>query len=74
VTDNAASIAANYNVNGVEVAYHSVRQAKLQLFVGANPVRVLIDGGEVSARYDRGGATISLAVPAGQHQMKITLE
>src|SRR5436190_15720390 len=66
VTDNAVSVAANYNANEVEVVYHSASQAKLQLFVGANPVRVLLDGGEVSARYDREVATISLTMPAGQ--------
>ena len=73
-SDNAASVAANYNANAVEVAYHAASQAEIQLFVGANPVRVLLDGREVNARYDRGGTTISLTVPAGQHQLKIALQ
>ncbi len=73
-SDNAASVAANYNANAVEVAYHAASQAEIQLFVGANPVRVLLDGREVNARYDRGDTTISLTVPAGQHQLKIALQ
>jgi hypothetical protein len=68
------SFAANYHANAVEVACHATSQAKIQLFVGAEPVRVLLDGREVSARYDRDGATISLTVPAGQHQLKIALK
>jgi hypothetical protein len=35
---------------------------------------VLLDGREVSARYDRDGATISLTVPAGAHQLKVALQ
>ena len=73
-SDNVASIAANYNANAVEVACHAASQSKIQLFVGAKPMRVLLDGREVSARYDRDGATISLTVPAGQRQLKIALK
>jgi hypothetical protein len=73
-SDNAVSIAANYNANAIEVACYAASQAKIQLFVGARPVRVLLDVREVSGRYDPGGTTISLTVPAGQHQLKIALK
>jgi hypothetical protein len=73
-SDNAASVAANYNTSTVEVASYATSQVRLQLFVGGDPARVLLDGREVSARYDRDGATISLTVPAGEHQLKVALQ
>jgi hypothetical protein len=73
-SDNRASAAANYSANAVEVAYHVANQAKIQLFVGARPLRVMLDGREVSAGYNSTEATISLTVPAGQHQLKIALK
>jgi hypothetical protein len=73
-SDGAASVAANYNANAVDVAYQAASRANLQLFVGVRPVRVLLDGHEVSAHYDREHIMISLTVPAGHHQLKIVLQ
>lgn len=73
-SDNRASAAANYSANAVEAAYHVANQAKIRLFVGARPLRVLLDGREISAGYNSTESTISLTVPAGQHQLKIALK
>jgi hypothetical protein len=73
-SDNAASVAANYGGNAVEVACDVASQAKIQLFVGGEPTRVLLDGRELTARYDRDSKAISLTLPAGRHQFKIALQ
>lgn len=72
-SDNAASVAVNYNANAIEAACSVAAQTKLQLFTGAKPLRVLLDGHEAPVNFDQAGATISLTVPAGQHQLKIEL-
>jgi len=44
------------------------------LFVGKKPVRVLLDGKELSANafnFNRADGTISLNVPAEQHEIQI---
>jgi len=72
-SDNPASIAANYTANGVEVACYAMSATKIQLFAGSSPARALLDGREVAVNYNRADATISLTIPAGQHQLKIEL-
>ena len=50
------------------------RATKVTLFVGKNPVRVLLDGKELSANafsFNRTDGTISLELPGGQHDLKI---
>jgi len=73
-SDSAASVAANYNANAIDVACYSASQAKIQLFAGAKPVRVLLDGRELRAHYDRDSMALSLTMPAGQHQLRIALQ
>jgi hypothetical protein len=72
-SDNAASIAMNYNADTVEAACFVAVQAKLHLFTGAKPARVLLDDGEAPMSYDQAEAAVSLTVPAGRHQLKIEL-
>jgi hypothetical protein len=73
-SDNPASVAANYQGNAVEVACYVSSEARIQLFVGAEPARVLLDGHELTAHYDRKSKGISLTVPAGRHQLRIALQ
>jgi len=72
-SDNVASLAVNYNENAVEAACYVAAQTKFQLFIGAKPLRALLDGHEVAMSYNQAEATISLTVPAGRRQLKIEL-
>jgi hypothetical protein len=72
-SDKAASVAANYTVDFIEAACSVAAQTKLQLFTGAKPSRVLLDGREALMSYNQAETTISLTVPSGQHQLKIEL-
>jgi len=70
-SDNPASIAANYTEHAIEAACYAMTPTRIQLFVGFNPARVLLDGQDVAVNYNRVGESIALTVPAGQHQLKI---
>ena len=72
-SDHAASLAASYGENLIEAACDAAAPTTLQLFTGAKPSRVLLDGREVATSYNRADATMSLTVSAGQHQLKIEL-
>jgi hypothetical protein len=72
-SDHAASLAASYGENLIEAACDAAVPTTLQLFTGAKPSRVLLDGREVATSYNRADATMSLTVSAGQHQLKIEL-
>ncbi len=72
-SENPASVATSYNANNIDVALYAATTTKMQIFVGANPVRVMIDGREVNANFNRADGTISINVPAGQHDLKIAV-
>jgi hypothetical protein len=72
-SDSSASIAMNYSTDAVVAACFVAARTKLQLFTSAKPARVLLNDREVATSYDPTEATISLTVPAGQHQLKIEL-
>ena len=72
-SDTAASIAASYTANSIEAALNSKGQMKIELFVGRAPRKVLVDGREAALNYNQTAATITLAVPSGEHRLKIDL-
>jgi len=72
-SENPASVAASYSANNIDVALYAQTAIKMQVFVGAAPVRVLIDGSEVSPSFNRTDGTISINVHAGEHDLKISL-
>jgi hypothetical protein len=72
-----ANIAVNFNVNEIEAVYNANAATKASLFVGKNPVRVLLDGKNLSAEafsFNRADNTISLNILAGQHDLKIMFQ
>ncbi|MDQ3750570.1 MAG: heparinase II/III family protein, partial [Acidobacteriota bacterium] len=74
-SEQPASVAVNFNAGEIEAVCNAETATKINLFVGENPVRVLLDGKELSANafsFNRAAGTISLTVPAGQHQLLIT--
>ncbi len=72
-SENPASVAASYSANNIDVACYAAAATKMQIFVGTNPVRLLLDGGEENANFNRTDGTISMSIPAGQHDLKIVL-
>lgn len=69
-----ASVAVNFNANDVEAVCNAETAAKIVLFVGKKPVRVLLDERELSANavsFNGADGTISLDIPGGQHVLKI---
>jgi Heparinase II/III-like protein len=71
-SDTTASLAASYSENAIEAACDSATSMTLQLFTGANPAQVLLDGREVKASFNRAEETISINLSAGRHDLKIT--
>ncbi|HEU4479180.1 MAG TPA: heparinase II/III family protein, partial [Pyrinomonadaceae bacterium] len=68
------SAAASFKATEIEVVCNSEAGSTITLSVGKNPVRILLDGRELPAsafRFNRTDGTISLAVPSGQHDLKI---
>ena len=68
------SAAANFKTDEIELVCQAETSSTITLFVGKNPVRLLFDGKELQASafsFNRIDGTISLAVPSGQHDLKI---
>jgi len=72
-SDTSISLAASYGGKAIEAACDAAAQTTLQLFTGARPSRVLLNGREVAIRFDPAEAVVSLTVPAGRHQLKLEL-
>ncbi|MGI8467349.1 MAG: heparinase II/III domain-containing protein [Pyrinomonadaceae bacterium] len=75
-SDSPTSAAVNYDANQIEAICNTDAAAKIVLFSGKNPVRVLLDGRELGANafsFNRANGTISIDVPAGRHEIKIIL-
>ena len=76
LSDFTASAAVNYDSNEIEAVCNADRAAKIVLFSGKNPARVLLDGKELAANvfsFNRADGTISLNIPAGRREIKIVL-
>ncbi|HUE82644.1 MAG TPA: heparinase II/III family protein [Pyrinomonadaceae bacterium] len=74
-SESPTSIAVNINANEIEAACSAETGTTFTLFVGKIPVRVLLDGKELSANafsFNRTDGTISLGIPSGQHDLKIS--
>ncbi len=72
--DSPVSVAANFGANEIQVVCSAALAAKLTLFVSSEPVRVLLDGKNLSVgafSLSKASRTISLTIPPGQHNLKI---
>lgn len=68
------SVAANFHADEIEVVCNAETKAKVTLFVGKAPVRILLDGNTLGANafnFNRTDGTISLDIPGGQHDLRI---
>jgi hypothetical protein len=72
-SDHAISLAASYGGNVIEAAYDAAAPTTVQLFTGARPTRVWLDGREMAMSYNQAEAMVSLMVPAGRRQLKLEL-
>ncbi|HEY2972182.1 MAG TPA: heparinase II/III family protein [Pyrinomonadaceae bacterium] len=73
-SESPSSVAVQFNGNQMEVACSAETTARITLFAGKQPLRVLLDGKELSAsafRFNRSDGTISLDIPSRQHELKI---
>jgi len=69
------SVAVEFSATEVDVVGNTELNQKVTLFVGKSPIRVLLDGKDLGANdftVNRDG-TVSLTIPAGQHNLKIAL-
>lgn len=69
-----SSIAVHLNNNEMDVACNTETAARITLVAGKQPVRVLLDGKELSGnafRFNRLDGTISLDIPRRLHELKI---
>lgn len=68
------SVAVNINTSEIDVACSAEVAARITLFVGKSPIRIFIDGKELSAgafSFNRTEGTISLDIPSSQHDLRI---
>ncbi|MGH9960945.1 MAG: hypothetical protein ACREBC_28145, partial [Pyrinomonadaceae bacterium] len=73
-SESPRSVAVNFKANEIDMACTAETAAKITLFVGKEPGRVLLDGKNLSASafsFNRTDKTISLDIPSGQHDLKI---
>lgn len=75
-SDVLASAAVNYDSIQIEAVFNAEQEAKIVLYSGKNPKRVLLDGKESGGNifnFNRADGTISLNIPPGHHEIKIVL-
>ena len=68
------SAAANFKTDEIDLVFYAGTPSTITLFVGKNPVRVLLGGQEMTANaisFNRNDGTLSLDIPSGQHELKI---
>jgi hypothetical protein len=73
-SESPTSVAIHLNDDEMEMACNTERATKITLFTGKLPMRVLLDGKELSGntfRFNRLDGTISLDIPGRQHDLKI---
>jgi hypothetical protein len=63
------NIAVRFADRETEAIVNATATGKVNLFVGKNPSRVLLDNNGITFKVTLG--TISFTVPSGQHQLKI---
>ncbi len=71
-----ASVAVKLNADEIDVVCNSSSATRITLSVGKQPVRLLLDGKDVSANgfsFNRTDGTISFEMPGRQHELKIML-
>ncbi len=76
-SDSPTNVAVNFNSRGIEAVCSAHKKTKINLFTGRNPARVLFNGRELKPgefNFDNTDNTLLLAIPAGQHNLKITFE
>jgi hypothetical protein len=69
-------LAAHFAATEIEVVAHANVVTSITLFVGSRPLRLLLDDKELSIdafRFDQVGQTISVRIPAGQHNLRVML-
>lgn len=69
-----ASVAAKFNATESEVACNAETATRILLYLGKPPIRVFLDGKELSAaafEFKNTDATVSLELLRGQHNLKI---
>jgi hypothetical protein len=74
-SDFPTSVAARFNNDEIEVTGNAETANRITLFVGQISAKVWLDGKELGANafsLNRAAGTISLAVPRGQHNLKIS--
>lgn len=73
-SESPLSIGVRYLANEAQASINTAATNKLTLFVGKTPIRILLDNRELGVKefnVNRNGPTISLAVPSGQHHLRI---
>ena len=74
-SESPTSVAARFGVNEVEVAGNADTATGITLFVGKSPNRVMLvgkDAGATAFSFNRSNGTISLTIPSGQYNLKIS--
>ena len=75
--EDPVSIAVNYATDQLDAVVNSETETRILLFVGAKPVRMLLDGNAISAsafRFDASAGTIAIHIPAGRHEILVDLK
>ena len=76
-SEKPVNVAINYRPDRVDAAVNAKTGTRIVLYVGARPVRVLLDGNPIAARtfsLDPSAGTITINVPAGQHEIRMDLK
>jgi hypothetical protein len=72
-SDNPTNVAVKYAAKTVEAALQAETQIRIELFTGAKPRRVLLDGREAVISHNPEEATLAMIVPRGEHKLMIEL-
>ncbi len=75
--ETPASIAANYGADQIGAVINSKTATRIVLFVGTKPISVFLDGkilGASSFSFSPDDGTVSLCIPAGQHEIRMVLK
>jgi heparinase II/III-like protein/uncharacterized protein DUF4962 len=72
-SESPVSVAAKFSATESEVACNAETATRILLYLGKPPVRVMLDGKELSAAafsFNSADGTISIDMPGGQHNLK----
>ena len=76
-SEKPVSIAISYRAGGLHAVVNSEAGTKLLLFVGTRPSGLLLDGAPPASKgfsFDGSSRTITINVPAGQHEIRMDLK